>query len=398
MPTVHPAAELFPMLSDEELADLAADIKARGQEDPCVIFGGRLLDGRNRWRACEIAGIEPKTTHYTGNDPVGYVISKNLKRRHLNESQRGIIGARALAMFEEDAKERIRAGGSSPRANLPASTPGRSREKAAEMVNVSPRTIEAGSKVLRQGTPELVQAVEKDDASISAAAEVAELPAEEQRQIVARGEKEILKAAKEIRAKKTEAKRQERVEHIREVSAGNQPLEAVQRVFPVILCDPPWSYQDSETRGAAEHHYPVMSLDEICALKVPATKDAVLFLWGTSPLMPDAFKVLAAWGFDYKSSAVWTKPRAGLGHWFRIRHEFVLLGVRGNMPPPAPSDRPDSVLTGPMGEHSAKPEELHTLVERMYPSLPKLEMFARGLVRPGWSGWGNQAQVIGGAR
>jgi hypothetical protein len=93
---VHPIADLFPMMTDEELANLAADIKANGLLHPIVVDkDGVLLDGRNRDRACEIAGIEPATVLFEGDDPRGYIIANNISRRHLTKGQQ----AMAVAMI-----------------------------------------------------------------------------------------------------------------------------------------------------------------------------------------------------------------------------------------------------------------------------------------------------------
>jgi N6-adenosine-specific RNA methylase IME4 len=100
--------------------------------------------------------------------------------------------------------------------------------------------------------------------------------------------------------------------------------------------------------------------------------------------------VLRQWGFEYRSCAVWVKDKIGMGYWFRQQHELLLVGSRGDMPPPPPEMRASSVIQADRGEHSAKPEEVHALIERAYPTLPKVEMFARK-PRDGWHVWGNQA-------
>ncbi len=84
----HPIANIFPMLSADELADLAADIKAHGLLAPVVIFEGKILDGRNRFKACGMAGVEPRFEHFSGGDPLAFVVSVNLRRRHLTREQR----------------------------------------------------------------------------------------------------------------------------------------------------------------------------------------------------------------------------------------------------------------------------------------------------------------------
>ena len=105
--SVHPAADLFPMLSDTELADLAKDIKEHGLVHPVVMFKGVLLDGRNRLAACKIAEVEPTFTEYDGDDPIGFVISVNILRRQLDASQRAGVGVEIEALRAVDAKKRM---------------------------------------------------------------------------------------------------------------------------------------------------------------------------------------------------------------------------------------------------------------------------------------------------
>jgi N6-adenosine-specific RNA methylase IME4 len=135
-----------------------------------------------------------------------------------------------------------------------------------------------------------------------------------------------------------------------------------------------------------------MSLEAICAMEVEqiAAPDAVLFLWTTAPMLPEAMQVMHAWGFTYKTHMVWGKDRPGLGYWVRNQHELLLIGACGNMRSPAEGARPPSIIVAPKREHSRKPDEAYELIERMYPDLPKIELFARN-ARDGWSQWGNQA-------
>ena len=120
----YPYANVFPLLAADELATLAADIRSQGLQQPIVLLNGQILDGRNRYLACEQAGVAPRFTDYTGDDPVGFVVSANLKRRHLNESQRAMVGATIKPLFEEQAKQRQLAAqnnnaAKAVRANLP---------------------------------------------------------------------------------------------------------------------------------------------------------------------------------------------------------------------------------------------------------------------------------------
>jgi N6-adenosine-specific RNA methylase IME4 len=136
-----------------------------------------------------------------------------------------------------------------------------------------------------------------------------------------------------------------------------------------------------------------MALEEIKDLKVPAVGDAVLFLWAVSSKLPEALQVMEAWGFEYRTSLAWVKDWIGLGTWVRHRHELLLVGRKGNQPPPEPEDRPDSVFEAPRGRHSAKPACAYELIERAYPYASKLELFARGVPRAGWSAWGNEVEA-----
>ena len=101
-------------------------------------------------------------------------------------------------------------------------------------------------------------------------------------------------------------------------------------------------------------------------------------------------RVVEAWGFTYRTCAVWSKPQIGMGYYFRQQHELLLVATRGDMPAPPPAARVGSVVTADRGRHSAKPAEFAEIIERMYPALPKVELFCRS-PRDGWAVWGNQS-------
>lgn len=369
------------MMDSKQYRELVDDIRVNGVREPIVFMKGKILDGRNRYGAARELGIEYQRTEYEGDDPLGYVISLNLKRRHLSESQRAMVAGKLAKMPAH------RPDGNS--ANLRTSD-------AAEMLNVSSRSVETARKVEREGAAELVEAVERGTVSVNAAADITTLPKPEQAEIVAKGEKEILEAAKRIRAEKATVKREERLNKLAEISKGNVELGTDQK-FPVIYADPPWRYENPPIGGSnrsIENHYPTMTLEEICALPVAdlATDDAILYMWATAPKLAECFEVLNAWGFEYRTNMVWDKEVIGMGYHARNQHEILLIAKRGQLPPPQAGTQPSSVYREKRGEHSAKPVFFYEMIEGAYPQLPKIELFCRS-PRAGWEAWGNQSGV-----
>ena len=172
-------------------------------------------------------------------------------------------------------------------------------------------------------------------------------------------------------------------------------------MYDVILADPPWAFdvwdRDTGAGRSAESHYPTMSMDAIAALRIPAVGNAALFMWAVWPSLPDAFKILDAWGFGYKTVAwVWVKANEsgmghhmGMGYYTRANTEPCLLAVRGRMPVEAHDVL--ALIYTPVREHSRKPDEQYQKIERLYPGRRYLELFARRK-RPGWDAWGNELE------
>jgi MT-A70/ParB/Sulfiredoxin domain len=263
----HPVAEIFPPLEGAEFAELAADIRRNGLIDPIVIHDGQVLDGRNRYRACIEADIEPRFTPFRGDDPVSYVVSRNLRRRHLDESQRAMVVAKLTT---------LRLGDNQHSEGVPIG-------RGSALLNVSERSVARAREVRKLGVPELVTAVEAGRVTVTAASEIATLPPDQQREVITLAKCDLVAVAKQIRAKEAESRRAERIARIAAVSTA-EPLPQ-DRKYPVILADPPWRFEpyDRETGldRAADTHYPTMTTADIKALKIPAADDAVLFLWAT---------------------------------------------------------------------------------------------------------------------
>jgi hypothetical protein len=212
---IHPAAELFPMMSEAELQLLAEDIKVNGQKHKITLFRGQLLDGRNRARACEIAGVRPVAESMACcKSPTEYVLTMNLRRRQLSPSQLSMVAARARDMFfKEEAAARREANlpnaGDEPKAQICAF--GKSAEKAAAITGVSPRSVEHAARVIERAPAAVVCAVDRNEVSVSAASDLVDLPAEEQERVIADGPKAVRAKAKEIRETKSRAANDEKV-------------------------------------------------------------------------------------------------------------------------------------------------------------------------------------------
>jgi N6-adenosine-specific RNA methylase IME4 len=184
----------------------------------------------------------------------------------------------------------------------------------------------------------------------------------------------------------------------RAVQDAVQVNDEVLGPFTLLYADPPWQfdvYSEAGEGRSAVQHYPTMSDDDIANFKINGRRvmevmhdDAALFLWCTSSNIDLALDVMDAWGFQFRSSAVWVKDKIGTGYIFRNKHELLLYGVRGKMP--APVFVPPSVFELPRGKHSAKPSEIRGVLELMYPYVEekqRLELFARGSV-PLWTTFG----------
>jgi N6-adenosine-specific RNA methylase IME4 len=162
--------------------------------------------------------------------------------------------------------------------------------------------------------------------------------------------------------------------------------------YALILADPPWKYATGPGGYLPENHYPTLTSEEIAALPVVdlAADDCLLYLWVTNKHLREALlTVLPAWGFAYVTNHVWVKGGLGMGVWTRARHELLLIATKGSPTPADGPDRADSVIEAPRREHSRKPDEVYDLIERQYPGVPKVELFARRS-RPGWARWGNE--------
>jgi phage N-6-adenine-methyltransferase len=167
----HPVADIFPLMQGREFDDLVSDVRANGLRQPIITHENQIIDGRNRYRACIEAEVEPWFEEWDGNgDLTAFVVSLNIHRRHLDESQRAMVAAKLASM---------RLGGNQHSEGMPIG-------RASELLNVGSRNVARAREVIDRGEPELVQAVERGDVAVSTAAEIAALPATIQKEAVER--------------------------------------------------------------------------------------------------------------------------------------------------------------------------------------------------------------------
>jgi ParB-like chromosome segregation protein Spo0J len=186
----------LPLLEDRDLDSLVTDIRTHGLREAVVLFEGAILDGRNRYRACQIAEVVPRFEDWTplhpGDTPLTFVLSRNLERRHLNESQRAMIAARLANLPDGLRKDHAQG------ASIEAPT---SQAEAARRLNVGRPSVQRAAKLLRNGIPDLIAAVDRGCLSVSSASALAELPAAEQLKIATAvdPQREALRALKQGR-------------------------------------------------------------------------------------------------------------------------------------------------------------------------------------------------------
>ena len=375
----HPLADIFPLVEGQDFAELVDDIREHGLHEPIVVYEDKILDGRNRYRACEAAGKEPTFTAYTGDDPVAYVVSLNLRRRHLDESQRAMVAAK-LATFGHGGDR-----SKSPIGDL-------TQAKAADLLNVGKRSVERAAEVRDHGAPELVRAVEQGAVSITAAADIAGQPIDEQREIVARasvkyskppGPSALSKPSSAARSGSPGSRHKPTLDRFREIAniqsswptrhtVMTSPTRAAARLRQntrpcrwrrSVLC--PWARSPRQSRYCSYLSRPPSSKRRSRSSRL-----------GDSPTRPLRCGRRRADSGKATTSASNTSTCS----WQRA----ATCRRRPRACAPRRSSRP-------RGASTAASHEAYEIIEQMYPTLPKIELFARR-TRPGWAAWGNESE------
>jgi N6-adenosine-specific RNA methylase IME4 len=382
-------------LRPEKVDELADSIRERGQIEPIVLRrleDGRLvlLAGRQRLEArkkLNEQNINAIVIDGLDDDEAKLIeIDENLIRADLSPAEQAIHLAERKRLYEK-AHPKTKHGGdrksgsSSQNENLKSFA-----ADTAEKTGKGRSTI--AREVARAKIAGLEGAIGTDLDAGDQLDALAKLPGPVQRDLIARA-----KAGEKVDAK-VEVMKARRCQREQELAEGTKAASESlgKSLYGVLYVDCPWPHSNTpfgDPARQAEQHYPVMTLADIKTLAVPAADNCVLFLWATVPMMPEAIEVMRAWGFQYKSALFWIKDRNGIGYWVRNRVEILLIGTRGNVPTPAPGEQPPQVIEAPRGRHSEKPAAFAEVIEKLYPSTAKLEMFARQ-ARPDWDVWGNE--------
>mgnify|MGYP001044595988 CR=1 FL=1 len=375
---------LIPALSAEEYAQLEANILEDGIREPIITWNGFIIDGHNRFSIAQRFDLEYKTTSkYFSNDNLVkiWMLDNQFGKRNLTDAQRylnrnekrKLLKAQGVEKYKKTVGRPSKESLSTIDNDLPKHN---TRKEIADELGWSTGKVAMADVVFKKATPEVIEKVNKSEVSINAAY------------------KEIKKEEKKEELQEKKKEYEKRIE-----SNNNNEFKIdifnTNETFRVIYADPAWSYndkQDTPQLGGASKHYDTMSIAELSKLPVNkiSEKNSILFLWVTSPLLEDAFKVVSSWGFKYKTSFIWDKVKHNMGHYNSVRHEILLVCTKGSCTPD------NKVLYNSVqriernNNHSEKPIEFLNIIDDLYSYGNKLEMFCRTIKKEKWYGWGNE--------
>ena len=356
---------LIPPLTSEEFKQLERNILEEGIRDPLVTWNGILVDGHNRYRIATEYDIDFVTIEKEFSDMNAvkeWMINNQFGRRNLNNYQRSVLALQLEDVFNAKAKEKEQFRKTTSQISDESLPEISTKKELAKIANVSHDTIARVKRIEATASPEIKAKVSTGQISIN-------------------------EAYKEIKKEEVETKRKE----IRE-TFEKQDVEVKDKKYRIIYADPPWKYGNSMPLGTTEpqDYYLLMDTMDICAMPIKdiTEKDAVLFLWSTSPHLPEALEVAKAWGFTYKTTFIWDKIKHNMGHYNSVRHEILLVCTKGACTPDV-KRLFDSVVSEERTEHSKKPNVFREIIETIYTYGNKIELFARESPE-GWDVFGNQ--------
>ncbi|MGM4909141.1 MT-A70 family methyltransferase [Rhizobium sp. 768_B6_N1_8] len=419
-------------VDQDKVSALKASIELMGLRTPISVYGDwrahndpsvrvRLSAGAHRLEAMRQLGREHITAIIRSEDEVDaelWEIDENLIRAELTPADRAIFIHRRKQLYELKFPETVNGATGIGRPKLRqvgeaiSEEPKRFSAATAEATGQSERAVqrdaERGERISDKAL-RMLRGTRHDKGTVL---DRLKTLSEEQQQVYVSALFEADKAteqqSKQIRTDKLATKRLVRMDMINAIAdrgklvTGRMPIAAA----PVGYCDCPWEQEawSDETGQDKGLPYPSMTVEELKALcagsNSPFTPDAILYFWSTTNRLRDAMAIIEAWGFKFVTMMTWDKVNIGMGRWVRDRTEHLLICKRGDFPGiDLYTEKPESLYSEVKSEHSRKPAWFAEQIDRLYPTMRKLELFQRkeslaeGDIRlnGNWIFWGNQA-------
>jgi N6-adenosine-specific RNA methylase IME4 len=376
--------KLIPPLTTEELSQLEQNILSEGIRDKICTWQGLIIDGHNRYSIAvkhELLFETIEKEFASREDVKIWIIKNQFGRRNISAYDRSRLALELepliSAKYEQSRKDKVshyrQTGEVSQKSDAPDT-----KKELATIAGVSHDTIAKVKHIEQKATPEVKEKLSTGEVSINQAYQ---------------------DIKKEEKKEQLEQKKQEYTERVKEAAETGSDMKVdifdTDKKFRIIYADPPWQYdleQTSPQLGGAIKHYDSMSIEELCELPINeiTEKDAVLFLWITSPKLNLFLELMTAWGFEYKTSFVWDKIKHNMGHYNSVRHEFLLIGGKGKSAPDVKKlfDSVQSIERS--DKHSEKPIEFMDIIDELYIHGDRIELFCREPKKENWFSWGNE--------
>jgi len=377
--------KLIPPLTPDEYKQLETNCIEEGIRDAIITWNGYIIDGHNRYKIaqdwCLVFKLEPKEFK-SEQDVKVWMILNQFGRRNIGNYTRAKLALELEDIFKEKAKENLKLAAEKTNTGFQIS------EKALNLFDEE-KPIKKIEIEKVNSVKEVAKLADLSHDTIAKVKKIEEKAAPEIKEKLSTGELTINQAYQDI---KKEEKKEEFKEKRKLISeqVNHVDINDIPEKFDVIYCDPPWRYDFSETTNREiENHYTTMECKDICKMNVPAADNCVLFMWATAPKLLEAIEVIKAWGFEYKTHAIWDKEKIGMGYWFRGQHELLMVATKGKVSPPDSAIRISSVIKEERTKHSKKPDCVAEYIELAFFEKSKIELFCRE-PRKGWYSFGNQ--------
>jgi N6-adenosine-specific RNA methylase IME4 len=388
---------LLPPLTEIEYKNLETDCVENGIKEPIIVWKNIIIDGHNRYSIAQKHKLTftTKIMDFKSRKEVkNWIIKNQLSRRNLtNEARSYFIGVLYRSLKQNkinNLKSNINV------KNLPVDT----AQMIGDTFSLSSRTIrnnlDIANIIDRIGgiNPKIKNEILQGTKPINKTdlLKMVSFNDDDLRVVMSKLEKRrnIHLAIKALNQKNV---RENIIREAREKETKNNSfvnIHTTKKRYRVIYIDPPFNYEfDTPAITNSKDHYPTMSVEAIKTLPVSriAEKNCVLFFWTPSPFIEKSLDIIKHWKFSYKSMFIWDKMKHNIGHYNSVRHEILLLATKGGCLPDTNKLYPSIMSIKRHGRHSEKPEEFRQLIDKMFISGNKIELFARKKVKK-WDHWG----------